>query len=848
MKTSFITFLTIVSAMLCVYSAVAQKLPKATVYGTIRNSQGEGLELVNVSVLDYPGGTTTRQSGEFELSVPAGKPITLVVSFIGYKSIREKLTLQEGQRYRFNKIFVENSTELEGIKIEDKQIRSTNLSRIDPKNAQVIPTLGGGIEALIKTQPGVSSNNELSSQYSVRGGNYDENLVYVNDFEIYRPFLVRSGQQEGLSFLNPDMVSSILFSAGGFEAKYGDKMSSVLDIQYKKPREFAGSASLSLLGASVHIEGISKSKKINYLLGIRQKSNQYVLSGLQTKGDYRPSFTDIQANVNYDINNKLELSAIGNYSLNLFRLVPEDRETSFGTIQEAYKLKIYFDGQEKDKFENYMTGLSATYKPRKELRLKFMASAFRTIESETYDIDGEYWIGQLESDLSQNSFGQVVEANGVGTYLNHARNKLDATVANIEHRGTLLLEDDNYVQWGLKYQHEWITDHISEWEMVDSAGYSVPGHPDSAGYTNPLVQPLRPLVMKDFLKTDISLSSNRFSGFLQRTWQFKADSANMYLTAGVRSQYWDMNNQALVSPRATVSLKPNWKKDVMFRFSGGYYYQPPFYRELRDAEGNINKDLSAQSSIQFVAGSDLNFKAWNRDFKFVSEVYCKFLYNLVPYDVDNVRIRYSAKNNAHGYATGIDLKVNGEFVKGVESWASLSVMKTMEDIEDDFYWQYYNKAGKIIYPGYTTDAVAVDSLRIEPGYIARPTDQRVNFNLFFQDFLPSNPTYKMHVNLVFGTGLPFGPPKSPKYLHVKRIPPYRRVDIGFSKMIKGEDSEYTGFLRHFKSIWLTAEVFNLLQFSNTISYIWVTDIDNRRYAIPNYLTPRQINIKLMVNF
>ena len=848
MKTSFIRFLTIVSAMLCVYSAVAQKLPKATVYGTIRNSQGEGLELVNVSVLDYPGGTTTRQSGEFELTVPAGKPITLVVSFIGYKPIREKLTLQEGQRYRFNKIFVENSTELQEIKIEDKQIRSTNLSRIDPKNAQVIPTLGGGIEALIKTQPGVSSNNELSSQYSVRGGNYDENLVYVNDFEIYRPFLVRSGQQEGLSFLNPDMVSSILFSAGGFEARYGDKMSSVLDIQYKKPREFAGSASLSLLGASVHIEGISKSKKVNYLLGIRQKSNQYVLSGLQTKGDYRPSFTDIQANVNYDINDKLELSAIGNYSLNLFRLVPEDRETSFGTIQEAYKLKIYFDGQEKDVFENYMTGLSATYKPRKELRLKFMASAFRTIESETYDIDGEYWIGQLESDLSQNSFGQVVEANGVGTYLNHARNKLDATVANIEHRGTLLLEDDNYVQWGLKYQHEWIEDHINEWEMVDSAGYSVPGHPDSAGYTNPLVQPLRPLVMKDFLKTDISLSSNRFSGFLQRTWQFKADSANMYLTAGVRSQYWDLNNQALVSPRATVSLKPNWKKDVMFRFSGGYYYQPPFYRELRDTEGNINKDLSAQSSIQFVAGSDLNFKAWNRDFKFVSEVYYKFLYNLVPYDVDNVRIRYSAQNNAHGYATGIDLKVNGEFVKGIESWASLSVMKTMEDIEDDFYWEYYNKAGKIIYPGYTTDAVAVDSLRIEPGYIARPTDQRVNFNLFFQDFLPSNPTYKMHVNLVFGTGLPFGPPKSPKYLHVKRIPPYRRVDIGFSKMIKGEESDYTGFLRHFKSIWLTAEVFNLLQFSNTISYIWVTDIDNRRYAIPNYLTPRQINIKLMVNF
>jgi hypothetical protein len=830
------------------YASLGQSQSKAFIYGNIRNAQAQNLELVNISILGYPGGTSTNKSGNFELQVPAQKPITVIISFIGYYTQRVSINLSQGERYRMDKILLENATELEGIRIEDKQIRSSNLSRIDPKNAFSITTLGGGVEALVKTQPGVVSNNELSSQYSVRGGNYDENLIYVNDFEIYRPFLVRSGQQEGLSFLNPDLVSGILFSAGGFEAKYGDKMSSVLDIQYKKPSQFGGSASLSLLGATVHIEGISKSKKLNYLLGLRQKSNQYVLSSLQTKGDYRPSFTDIQANLNYKLSEKLELSALGNYSLNIYRLVPEDRETSFGTIQEAYKLKVYFDGQEKDRFENFMVGLSSTYKPYKELRLKFMASAFRTIESETYDINGEYWIGQLESDLTQSTFGQVIEAQGVGTYLNHARNKLDATVANVEHRGTLLLGDDNYVNWGLKFQHEWIEDRISEWEMVDSAGFSIPGNPDSVGYLDPLAQPDRPLLMKDYLKTSISLSSNRISGFFQRSWQFKADQRDIYLTAGLRSQYWDLNKQLVISPRATVSLNPKWEHDILFKLSGGFYYQPPFYRELRDLSGTINKDLKAQSSWQIVAGSDLNFKAWNRDFKFVSEIYFKYLYNLVPYVVDNVRIRYYADNNAHGYATGIDLKVNGEFVKGIESWASLSIMKTMEDIEGDFYWERYNQKGEVIYPGYTSDNVVVDSARFEPGYISRPTDQRVNFNLFFQDYLPSNPTYKMSVNVVVGTGFPFGAPKTPKYLHTRRIPPYRRVDIGFSKMLKGEDSEVKGFLRHFKSVWLTAEVFNLLQFSNTISYIWVTDVDNRRYAIPNYLTPRQINIKLMINF
>lgn len=836
----FIT-LTIFLIVVACGSSKAQKT--AVVSGKVSDENQVPIELVTVRPAEISGGTITDANGEYQIKIPADKEITLVYSFLGFAPEERKVNLRSGEEKRIDVILIEAPTMITGPVVEDRQVRTSTLTRIDPKAAVSIPTISGGVESLIKTMPGVASSNELSSQYSVRGGNFDENLVYVNDIEIHRPFLIRSGQQEGLSFLNSDLVSSILFSAGGFDAKYGDKMSSVLDIQYKKPRDFAGSFSGSFLGASAHIEGISKNSKFTYLSGVRYKSNQYILSAMETKGEYKPTFTDVQTYLSWEPLPQFELAFLGNYARNNYEVIPEDRETAFGTINEAYKFRVYFDGQEVDRFENYMGAMSASWKPQSNLNLRLIGSAFRSLESETYDILGQYWIGRLESNISSGDYAEVVEALGVGSYLNHARNYLDANVYSVEHRGSYILENTSW-HWGLKFRHEDIYDRLNEWTLIDSAGYSVP-HPDNvpgiAG-ENP------PFELNWAVRTNISLSSNRYIGFIQNTWAIDGANDRLHLTTGLRMNYWDLNRQLLFSPRMTLSYRPLWEKDVLFRFSAGYYHQPPFYRELRDLEGNINYDLKAQTSIHFVAAGDYNFIAWGRPFKFVTEVYYKHLENLVPYEIDNVRIRYHATNNARGFARGIDFKINGEFVYGIDSWASLSIMRTMEDIKDDFYYRYFNAEGIEIRAGMTSEIA--DSLRVEPGYIPRPTDQRVNFSLFFQDFLPRNPSYKMHLNLLFGSGLTFGPPNSPKYKHTLRIPPYRRVDIGFSKEIIGPETRMRDGhpLQYFKSLWLSLEVFNLLQVSNTVSYIWISDVSNRQYAIPNYLTPRQINLKLQATF
>ncbi len=815
----------------------------AVIYGTVSTSGGRPLDLVNIRLLNLTTGTVSDPKGNYELRVPAGKQIILNFSYLGFSEERITLILSENERRRVDVVLIETNRIISGPVIEDQQVRSTNLTRIDPRLVVSIPSISGSVESLVKTMPGVSSSNELSSQYSVRGGNFDENLIYVNDIEIYRPFLIRSGQQEGLSFINSDLVSSILFSAGGFDAKYGDKMASALDIQYKKPHATAGSFSASFLGAFAHIEGISNNKKLNYLSGIRYKSNQYILRAMETKGEYKPSFSDVQTYVSWAPVNKFEMAFLGNYAINNYKVVPTDRETSFGTISEAYKFKVYFEGQEVDRFENYMGALSLAFKPRNNLNLKLIGSAFRSLESETYDLLGQYWIGRLEADFGSGDFGQAVEAIGVGSYLNHARNYLDAQVVSLEHRGNLALKNQTW-QWGTKFQQEHIYDRISEWVLIDSAGFSIPHPPDNPGSGNgkPFFE------INSVVKTKIELYSKRYSGFLQNIVALDGDANRLQLHAGVRFNHWDLNNETLLSPRATIAYKPIGKRDVVLRFSTGYYFQPPFYRELRDPKGNLNTSVKAQKSIHFVAGGDWNFRAWDRPFKFVSEIYYKHFDNLVPYEVDNVRIRYYANNNARGYAAGIDLKVNGEFVAGIESWASLSVMKTMEDIKGDFYYRYFDKDGKIVVPG--SSAKITDSARIEPGFIPRPTDQRVNFSLVFQDYLPRNPSYKMHLSLLFGSGLTFGAPGSPKYKHTFRIPPYRRVDIGFSKQIIGEETRLREGhpLRHIKSMWASLEVFNLLQISNTVSYIWISDVNNRKYGIPNYLTPRQINLKLQATF
>ncbi|MCD4684050.1 MAG: TonB-dependent receptor, partial [Bacteroidales bacterium] len=761
-------YISLILFLLVTATVVSQE--RAFVFGKVTDEKGKALELVNVAISGLPGGTMTDRKGKYELEVPANKEIYIMMSFIGLEKEVEKVFLQTGERFEINKTLKATFTELPQIEIEDEQIRSTSLIRIDPKVAFNVPTTTDKIPALLKTLPGVSSRNELSSQYSVRGGNFDENLIYVNDIEIYRPYLIRSGQQEGLSFVNSDLVSSLLFSAGGFDAKYGDKMSSVLDLQYKKPTEFGGSASISLLGASFHLEG-KATEKFSYLLGVRYKTNQYLLNALETKGDYKPRFLDVQALLSYNISKKVEISVLGIFADNKYTFQPKTRETDYGTIQDPRRLTMYFEGQEVDHFKNYLGGLTLTYKPNRKTRLKLIASGYNSIESETYDVIGQYWIGRIDTDFGSENFGDVIETLGVGTHMNHARNTMDINVFNIGHKGTKEMRNQ-LLQWGVKYQNEQIDDRMNEWILIDSAGYSLPRPPDTPGIIDTLINPFD---LYELIKTKNTLNSNRFTAYIQNTMGV-ADSSRFSLTVGIRANYWDYNNQLVLSPRMIFSFKPDWKKDILFRISTGLYYQPPFYKELKNMDGEINENQEAQMSFHVVAASDWNFKAWGRPFKFISEIYYKYLDNLIPYTVDNVRIRYYAYEKAHGYATGIDLKVNGEFVKGVESWASLSFMSTQEDLYGDVY---YDSEGN------------VDESRGEPGYIPRPTDQRFSASIFFQDYFPRNPTYKMSLTLMYSTGLPFGAPNTERYKQTLRMRSYRRVDIGFSKEFIGEHTKFS---------------------------------------------------------
>ena len=794
-----------------------------TIKGKISDINNIPLPAVNISIIDLKGGITSDNNGFYSISIKPNRSHVVAYSFVGYQTEKVRIPmLKKGQEYILNIILKESNTLLDDIIVKDQKSRKNNLSRIKTKHVEVIPGSSGGIESVLKTLPGVSSANELSSQYSVRGGNFDENLVYVNGIEVYRPFLIHSGQQEGLSFVNSDLVGSILFSAGGFSAKYGDKMSSVLDIKYKQPKKISSSVSMSLLGGSAHLEGISKNRRLNYLLGLRHKSNQYLLNSLDTEAEYRPRFSDLQTFINYKLNTNWDISFLSNISSNQYQMIPQDRNTDFGTFNEALRLTIFFEGQELDKYQTYFGALSTKYNPNTKLKLELTASAFQTYEEENFDILGEYWLYQLDNNLGSDNFGDVAFDRGVGKYINHARNSLDARVLNFSHKGNYSEKDKN-INWGLKFQNEKIDDKISEWTLIDSAGFTLPHPYDSIGLPS---NPNQQVLMNELLKTDISISSFRQSGYLE----YSQDINNLSLNAGTRSSYWSYNEELLVSPRISLAYAPNWEKDVVFRLASGIYYQSPFYRELRYPSGEVNQNIKSQKSVHYVLGSDYLFYKWGRPFKWITEIYYKKLDDLIPYKVDNVRIQYLAENNSKGYATGIDLKINGEFVSGVESWASLSIMKTEEDIIGD---SYIDENGNTVYPG----------------YIARPTDQRVNFSLFFQDYIPGNMNYKMHLNMIYGSGLPFGPPKSEKYQDVLRIPDYRRVDIGFSAVLKSENKRSRlRFMNILNSAWLSAEVFNLLDINNTVSYLWVSDVGGRQYAVPNYLTRRQVNLKLVLRF
>ena len=787
----------------------------ATVYGYVRDSTNQPLPFATVGLLTGQG-TFTDNAGKYSIAVPAGINVQIKISFLGYADEFRTVNLAAGAKTELDFEMHPSSHYLGGATIYDVHIRNeAGMQKIEPKAFETLPSTTGGIEAALKVL-GAGSNNELSSQYSVRGGNFDENLVYVNDFEIFRPFLIRSGQQEGLSFIDPDLVSGILFSTGGFQSRYGDKMSSVLDIRYKHPVKFKGNIAISLLGESGYVEGSSKAHRFRYLFGIRQKSNQYLLGALDAKGDYKPSFTDVQANLSFDITDKTTLEYLGNYARNQYRFLPDSQSTSFGTVNAALLLHLYFEGQELDRYQSFTQGISITTRPNQRTTLKYLASVYNTNEEETYDIIGQYFIGELEGDLGKSGFGDVKYQLGVGTNHDWARNFLDAWVEKFSHKGSYAGRK-NYAQWGFDIQHEQIDDQIKVWNRVDSAGYSLP-YSDTA------------IFVKSYLTTHNSLASFRYSVYAQDA--ITIDSLHdMNLTFGMRAGYWDLNQQFIWGPRVQFTFKPQWTRDFVFKFSSGVYNQPPFYRELRDLEGVVHTNVKAQQSIHFVAGTDYKFTAWGRGFTFVSEAYYKMLNHLNPYEVDNVRIIYFANNSAHGYATGVDFRLNGELVKDAESWVSLSLLQTQENVDGD-------------------SALNTDGTYSPVGFIPRPTDQRFNFGMFMQDYLPMNHNFKVHLNFLLGSGLPFGPPDHHRYLDTLRIPPYRRVDIGFSALLfdKSKHKDQQGVLRHFRTIWTSLEVFNLLGVSNTVSYLWIKDLNDITYAVPNYLTSRRVNLRVLVKF
>ncbi|MGO3690085.1 TonB-dependent receptor [Psychroflexus sp. S27] len=774
-------------------------------------------------------GTSTNQNGFYELEVPANRQITIRVSHVGFKPIQLKITLEAGESREINFVLKTDIEQIGEVVItQEGRSRVEGVTVLKPETVRRIPGANPGVENILKSLPGVNSNNELSTQYAVRGGNYDENLVYVNGIEVYRPFLVRSGQQEGLSFVNTDLVRNVNFSAGGFQAKYGDKLSSVLDIEYRRPVDFGGSFEASLLGGSASVEGISKNKKLTGILGLRYRDNSLFVNAKQTDADFEPRFVDAQTYLTYQFNKKFELSFLGNIAINTYEYKPYSKQTNFGTLQDPKALIIGYQGEEQDKYETYFGALSASYKVNDNYSAKLTSSIYHTKEQEYYDIIANYRLGAVNSGFGDNDFGDVEFTEGAGAQYKHARNKLDALIVNFNHEGKIKV-DDHLIEYGAAYKHEDIRDRLQEYEMIDSAGFFI--RPLDPNFAND--EPYNPYEEDIVPYFDIRAKNNtqidRISAYAQWSYQKNFDKAKMWFNAGVRSQVWSVKGdqinsktQHIISPRAQVSLKPNWKKDMVFRLSGGLYHQPPFYRALRDSTGQVLPEVKAQESVHIVAGNDFSFKMWDRPFKLVSEAYYKKMTDVNPYTVENVRIRYRARNDVEAYAYGLDLRLNGEFVPGTESWFSFSYLKTEE-----------KQNGK-------------------SEYIARPMDQRLKFAALFQDYVPNIPKLKLYLNLVYNTGLPGGSPKfADPYNYQTRLPDYQRVDVGFFFALKEpeENLNKAKWLDVFEKVDIGFEIFNMFDRLNSITNTFVRDANSKnQYAVPNYLSPRVFNVKLSTRF
>ncbi len=797
----------------------------ATLRGIVLNELNEPIQGVNV-VADN-NGTTTNINGFYILKIPASTKVNVRFSHINYKYLEAPFNLKNGEELEFNPVLKSNYEQIETVIITgSKRKELEGITTISPQIIRTIKGAQPGVENLLKTLPGVNISNELSTQYSVRGGNFDENLVYVNEIEVYRPFLVRSGQQEGLSFVNTDMVQNLDFTAGGFQAKYGDKLSSVLDITYRAPIKFGIQADLSLLGGSITAESVSNDSKFSALVGLRYRDNSLLVDSKETETNFTPKFADIQTYLTYKFSDKFHLSFLGNLAINDYKYQPRTRQTNFGTLQDPLALLVFYEGQENDKYNTYFGAFKVSYFANDNLTLKLIASTFHTTEQEYFDILAQYRLGEVNSNIGDESLGEVEFSEGIGSQINHARNDLDALITNVEHKGYLKSEENNF-EWSVKYTHEDIRDRIVEWERIDSAGFSInPPNIDSFN-DQPYTAYEGPLAPYKNIRATNNTQINRIQAYGQWNRRSMIGNHEVYANAGVRYHAWTVQgdgiknvSQSVFSPRLQLAIKPDWNKDMLFRLSGGLYYQPPFYRELRNSDGVVNSDVKAQQSIHLVLANEYSFEMWDRPFKLISEAYYKNLSDVNPYTVENVRIRYDASNDAEAYAYGLDLRLNGEFVPGTESWFSFGYLKTEENINGQ-------------------------------GFIARPTDQRLKFGILFQDYVPKLPKMKMYLNLVYNTGVPGGSPSyASPYDYQSRLPDYKRADVGMSYIIVDtKDSNKKGWRKPFEELSIGLEIFNMFDVQNSITNTWVRDVySKRQYSIPNYLTPRVFNIRLGMRF
>lgn len=810
--------------LLLFYITAAQN---ATITGVVLNDTNTPLS--NATVSTGVSGTVSNENGEYLLEIFADVPLTITFSHIGYKNVVvEHLILTTNETFEFNPILKSDAVQIAGVEVSATGQRNVQgITTLAPELLRKIPGANAGVENLLKLLPGVSFNNELSTQYNVRGGNFDENLVYVNGIEVYRPFLIRSAQQEGFSFVNSSMISNLEFSAGGFQAKYGDKLSSVLDINYKIPSAYSVQMEASLLGAGLTVETVSKKKDFTSITGIRYRNNSLLINSQQTQTTVVPTFIDVQSFLVYQLNDRLSLNFLGNFSLNDYQNEPITRQTNFGTLLEPRALLVFYEGQENNRFQTTFGALKANYTLNEKTKLEFTSSIYHTIEEEFSDIIASYELGDIDTNLASENLGEVTDSRGIGSQQNRARNQLDALIVNFGHSG-VRKQGAKTIRWGLRYSHEDFRDQLRESEFLDSAGIFIrPPNPEFAN--NEPQEPFEaPIEAFESVRATNFAKTNRISGYFQFDNRVRWGTDEIYYNLGIRAQQWSLsgqglekNTQFLWSPRAQFAIKPGWKKDMLFRMAIGSYQQPPFYRELRNASGIINPNVEAQKSIHALLGSEYSFILWDRPFTLIGEAYYKDLYNVNPYTIEDVRIRYVADNNATAFVYGFDFRLNGAFVPGAESWVSIGYVRAEENIDNR-------------------------------GFISRPTDSRFKLGVLFQDYMPSIPDLKLYLNLVYNTGVPGGSPNNADpYEFQNRLRDYRRADLGISYIFAGKDKTYPKghWLNGFKELSTGFEIFNLFNNQNSITNTWVRDADTQQqFAIPNFLTSRIFNLRVGIRF